>query len=65
MNSSQHIVDPAHQPPLMDRRAFMRLSIQQRRDLLELQAIGEPIYTPDSEAMEWLEQSDDMTGLHD
>ncbi len=43
----------------------MRLSVQQRRDLLELQAIGEAIYTPDSEAMEWLEQTDDLTGLHD
>ena len=45
-------------PPALDRRAFMRLSVQQRRDLLELQAIGAAIYTPDSEAMEWLEQTE-------
>jgi hypothetical protein len=65
MNSSQQITDTTHQLPHLDRRAFMRLSVQQRRDLLELQAIGEAIYTPNSEAMEWLEQTDELTGLHD
>jgi hypothetical protein len=61
MNSSSQIMDNKSVLPALDRRAFMRLSVQQRRDLLELQAIGEAIYTPDSEAMEWLEQTDNLS----
>jgi hypothetical protein len=36
----------------------MRLSVEQRRRLLELQATGRAIYTPDSEVMEWIEQEE-------
>jgi hypothetical protein len=63
MNSPQSSLGAKPVLPQLDRRAFMRLPVQQRRALLELQAIGEPIYTPKSEAMEWLEQDDEFPNL--
>jgi hypothetical protein len=42
----------------LDRRAFLRLPVEQRRQLLEVQAARPTTYTLDSEALEWLEQND-------
>ncbi len=62
--SAQSILIHRNAVPL-DRRAFMQLSIEQRRQLLELQATGTALYTPKSEALEWLEQQDDLEIFND
>jgi hypothetical protein len=58
MNVSTQSLATASNSMPADRRAFMRLSVEQRRRLLELQATGPAIYTPDSEVMEWIEQEE-------
>ncbi|NJK46394.1 MAG: hypothetical protein HC933_21030 [Pleurocapsa sp. SU_196_0] len=62
MTQGHHTRTPRTSVPL-DRRAFLKLNVEQRRALLELQATGASIYAADSEAAQWLEQLEDAQQL--